>query len=74
MEKERYMNLEQSSLEERLAFQKAFYDLEAKYHQEVTQVRENYARKMKEEFQRAEDVKRHNLEEKQRIEMKLLDL
>lgn len=50
------------------------YDLEAKYHQEVTQVRDNYARKMKEEFQRAEDVKKHNIDEKQRIEMKLLDL
>lgn len=53
IEKERYMNLQQSSLQERLAFQKAFYELEAKYHQEVAQVRDNYARKMKEEFQRA---------------------
>lgn len=53
IEKEKLLNLEQAFLEQRMKYEKLVFDIEAKYHREVQQVREEYATKAKEEATRA---------------------
>lgn len=61
IEKERYLNLEQEFLEQKLKYEKLVLDVEAKYHSEVGQVREEYFSKFRQECSRLEEIKSTNL-------------
>jgi hypothetical protein len=61
IEKEKYLNLEQAFLEQRIKYEKLVMDVEAKYHNEVVQVREEYAGRVREESSRLESLKHDNL-------------
>lgn len=66
------MNLEQATLEQKLKYERIILGLESKYHNEVAQIRHLYAKSAKEESARVEEVRKNSLNDKQRVETRLL--
>jgi hypothetical protein len=74
IEKEKLLNLQQAFLEQKMKYEKLLFDVEAKYHREVQQVREEYAGRVREEAGRAESLKSVSLQQKAGMEMRLIDI
>ena len=74
LEREKFMELEQKNIEQKIHYEKLIYELEKRYHEDIGRIREQYSSKMKEEFKRLQDNRRQDLEYKKKMEYKLIEL
>lgn len=74
LQKEKYLTLEQETLEQKLKYEKIIADLQKRYHTDIESIRKDYAGKLTEEIKKTEDKKSRELEYKKKMELKLINL
>ena len=68
---ESLLDLEQKHLEQKHSYENLLKDLEFKHQRDIGIIRGNYEKMMKEECSKAEEAKKHILDDKKKMEFKL---
>ena len=68
------MNLEQLFLQFKIESERRILELEARFNRDVNQIRNEYCRKSKEEAELVDKEKQKHLQDKKRVEYKILEI
>lgn len=74
LQKEKYLDLEQKNVEQKIHYEKVIYELEKRYHEDIVKIRQQYSEKLAEEFKRIQEVKKSDIDYKKKMEYKMISL